>query len=75
MENLIIGGIFGFVTASWATHIAYFFPFDYWQWKLKLWFLHWNPNCKDLKNKKHRQNRAWELSLENEAINKQGQEK
>ena len=67
----IIGGISGFVTASWATHTPYFVPFDYWQWKSKLWFLQWNPHCKNLKDKKYRQNKAWELSLDNKAINRQ----
>ena len=67
--NLIIGGIFGFVTASWATHIAYFVPFDYWQWKSKLWFLQWNPHCEDLKDKKIRQELAWKKSIDRVKLN------
>ena len=68
MKNLIIGGIFGFVSAVWANHIAYFFPFDYWQWKSKLWWLQKNPDCKNLKDKKNRQKLAWELSLDKKTI-------
>ena len=67
----IIGGISGFVTASWATHIPYFVPFDYWQWKSKLWLLQWNPNYKDLnlKDKKIRQKLAWEKSVDRKKLN------
>ena len=72
MEELIIagiiGGISGFVTASWADHIAFFFPFGYWQWKLKLWLLQWNPNCKNLKDTKFRQKLAWKLSADSQRI-------
>ena len=62
-RELLIGAAFGFITAAWADHIAFFFPFGYWQWKSKLRRLKKNPNCKDfnLKDKKIRQELAWEL--------------
>ena len=70
MRELIIGGVFGFITATWASHIAYFFPFGYLQWKSKLLCLKKNPNCKDfnLKDKKIRQKLAWELYEDSEHI-------
>ena len=72
MTDLLIAGVFGFVTATWASHIAYFFPFGYLQWKSKLWCLKKNPNCKDLnlKDKKIRQELAWELYEDSKHINK-----
>ena len=67
----LIGGVFGFISAAWASHIAYFVPFDYWQWKSKLWLLQWNPHCKNLnlKDKKIRQKLAWEKSVDREKLN------
>ena len=70
MTDLLVAGVIGFISAAWAGHIAYFFPFDYLQWKLKLWWLRNNPNCKDLKDTKFRQKLAWELSLDGQNINK-----
>ena len=64
----LIGGVFGFISAAWASHIAYFFPFGYLQWKLKLWCLRNNPNCKNLKDTKIRQELAWELYEDSEHI-------
>ena len=70
--DLLIAGAFGFITATWASHIAYFFPFGYLQWKSKLWCLKKNPNCKDLnlKDKKIRQELAWKLYEDSKHINK-----
>ena len=68
MKALLIAGVIGLISAGWADHIAFFFPFDYWQWKLKLFLLRNNPHCKNLKDKKIRQKLAWELSADSKHI-------
>jgi hypothetical protein len=69
MRELLIGGVIGFIIAAWRDHIAYFFPFDYWQWKSKLWWLRNNPDCRNLKDKKNRQKLAWKKSTDRGSIN------
>jgi hypothetical protein len=71
MKALLIAGVIGLISAAWADHIAFFFPFDYWQWKSKLFWLRNNPNYKDLnlKDKKIRQKLAWEKSVDRKKLN------
>ena len=70
MTDLLIAGVFGFISAAWAGHIAYFFPYGYLQWKSKLFWLRNNPNCEHLKDKKIRQELAWKLYEDSKHINK-----
>jgi hypothetical protein len=76
MRSLLIAGVIGFVTAAWADHLVYFVPFEYWQWKSKLWCLKKNPHCKNLnlKDKKIRQKLAWDLTRDSKILNKQGKD-
>ncbi len=78
MRALLIAGVISFVTAAWADHLVYFVPFEYWQWKSKLFWLKKNPHCKNsnlnLEDKKIRRKLAWDLTRDSKILNKQGKD-